>query len=891
MNPYRTVKAGLRSLLRRDIVSRELDEELSHFEDLDTEERMRAGVPAVEARRAARLLVGGTSTRERVVDAGWEAHVQRFWNDIRHGSRSLLRNPAFSTVAVLTLGLGIGANTAMFSIVNAVMLRPLPYREPNHLALLFTSDTRRGLPREDTALPTIMDWKSQHRAFDDVAYFDARRVSVVGPAGDRTVMLRAYVSGNLFAALGVQPELGRTISSQDEAERAPVAVVSNTFWQRDLAAAPDVIGRVVRVDDPSRGAVITLRIIGVMPAEFYFPDKGTQLWVPASTLPSLDQQQGERFARDARQWTAVGRLARGVSVEDARRDLDQLAMRLTAAYPTSDPDFPGFSASVVPMLDYVADARTQTALWLLAGAVGVVLLVACANVANLLLARGTTRQGELALRRALGAGRARLVRQMITEDLLLVSIGAGLGVLLGVGGMALLRPSAARFVPRVEEMAVDWRVLVFAVSIAVLSALIFGLMPALRLSSVNAADTLRGGGRSTQTRRLKRQRNALITLECMLAVCLLAGAGLLLRSLVRLENVDPGFEAHGVVDARLVLPVEARSYMSHAALSAEARLAALDGLVSRLDALPGVESVGFIDDLFVSSARDATITVPGRPGTTGELVQSAVTPGLFETLHVPLRLGRYPQRGDAHSITVNEAFARSYFPKENPIGQSFCVGPFGDRTCFEIAGVVGDMRRQSLEQSAAPQYFVPYVPRMQGRVDMLVRVGESVTGIAAAIRRTAGASIPGVTVASVTTLDEELGDSGARRRFVAELLAIFAGLALALAAIGIFGMVVYAVSERTREIAVRTALGATTANVLRTIVADGMRQPLIGIALGVGVALGATRVLTSMLYGVSATDAATFTAVVILLVLVATLACLAAALKALRINLIEALRE
>ena len=888
MNLYRTLRAGLRSLVRREIVERELDDELRHFEEMDAEERMRTGVPPNEARHAARVRVGGVSTRERVIDGGWEAHVDRVWKDVRHGWRGLVRNPGFATVAVLTLALGIGANTAMFSVVNAVILRSLPYRDADRLTMLFTADARRGLEREETALPTIMDWRTQSRAFDDVAYFSAHRVSAIAPTGERTVTLRAYVSGNLFATLGAAPQIGRTISTRDQAERALVAVISHGFWQRQFAGAPDVIGKVLRLDDPATGGVLALTVIGVMPADFFFPNKHTYIWVPASTLPGFDSERGDRFTHASREWTAVGRLARGVDPDDARGDLGRLATRLTALYPAGDPDFPGFAASVVPMLDYVADARTQTALWLLLGAVGLVLLVACANVANLLLARGATRQGELALRRALGAGRARLVRQLITEDIVLVALGGGLGLLLGLWATRLLRAWAGPFVPRVDEMTVDWRVLLFAGGIATLSAFVFGLIPALRLSSGQAADALRGdGSRGTATLRLKRQRGTLVMLECALAVCLLAGAGLLLRSLLLLEDVNPGFDPNGVLAARLVLPMDTVTRV-------DARLQQLNDLTSRLDALPGVQSVGFIDDMFISHAVDASITIPGRPGTIGELVQSAVTPGFFETLRVPLRLGRYPERTDAsramQSVSINEAFAKRYFPNENPIGRRFCTGPAGTAKCYEIVGVLGDMRRQSLEKAAVPQYFVLYLPRAQGRVDMLVRVGEAAHGVETAVRRVAAAAFPGITVASLTTLDQELGDFGAQRRFLAGLLTMFAALALVLAAVGIFGVVLYSVSERRREIGVRMALGATAHDVLRAVVLDGMRQPLLGIAIGVAVALAATHVLRSLLFGVNATDAATFAAVVILLVSVAGVACLAAALRAVRIDPVDALR-
>ena len=486
----KSLTAGFRALFRRETVNQELHDELRHYLDLAVAEKMRDGMTREAAERAARIEMGGIEpTKERVRHGGWEATVETLWQDLHYGVRGLRRAPAFTTIAVTTLALGIGANTAMFSVVNAVMLRPLPYRNAGKLAMIWTDDTRRGLHREKTAYSTITDWRAQSRAFIQIAFFSTERTATIGndAAIGRQRTRDALVSANLFPVLGTTPLFGRVISTEDEANRALVAVISYSLWQQRFGGAADVLGKPLVADDLSKGGIRTFTVIGVMPPEFYFPDKLTQFWVPATTYWRFTRESGERFESWARRWTSIGRLTDGASIEDARVDLNRIGKQLAVTNPSTITDFPGFGTTVAPMLDFVTGTSLQTSLWVLLAAVGMVLLVACANVANLFLARGATRQREFAVRRALGAGRGRLVRQLVAESLVLAAAGGATGVLLAMWGTRTLAKFAAAYVPRIDEISVDGSVLFFAGAISVAAGVAFSLAPALHASSTDAA--------------------------------------------------------------------------------------------------------------------------------------------------------------------------------------------------------------------------------------------------------------------------------------------------------------------------------------------------------------------------------------------------------------------
>ena len=931
MSIVRALRAGVRALIRKEEVARELDDELRDYIARATEEKMRAGLSQEAAERAVCVEMGGVeATKERVRAGTWEATVETLWQDVRFAARGLRRNPGFTIVAVLTLALGIGANAAMFSVVNAVMLRPLPYRDANRLVLIWTDDARRGLHRERTAYRTITDWTSANRSlrvFDDLAFFTTQRVAPIpdDPLLGRGRARSGLVSANLFSVLGVAPLLGRPLTRADEEERAPVVVISHSFWQRWFDGASDVIGRRLVIDDASKGGLSRLTVVGVMPRGFYFPDKITDMWTPATTYWRFDRESSERFSAWARRWTAVGRLSPGVSLARARNDLARLGQRLTTSYPSTARDFPGFGTTLLPVLDSIAGESLQSALWLLLAATGLVLLVACANVANLLLARGASRQHEFALRRALGGGRGRLVRQLAAENLVLAGVGAIPAIAIAAWTTRILGAAAAAYVPRIDEIAVDARVLLFALGAATAAAFLFGGLPALRLSSVDPHHALKegGNGRAAGSVRQRTSRGWLLLAECALAIVLLAGAGLLLRSLNRLQSVDPGFDPRHVLTMRLELPSEVAPNDSAAPSRSESERARgreqeMQTLLTRLSSMPSVSGVGFIDDLFIGGQGNESITIPGRSTMAGgELNEGSATPALFAALGVQLLRGRWLTREDGlqkiralwapvladvpltekerraipEPVVVNETFVRRFFPGEDPIGKRFCVDPTGKTYWYGIVGVVGDMHRQGLDRTPIPEYFGPYLPRPNGRADLVVRTAGDPLALAPSIRAEVARLLPSVAIASVSTADAQLGEFIAQRRLQTWLLSAFAAVALSLAAIGIFGLVHYSAAARTREMGIRLALGARPLDVITLVIVEGLRMPLLGIALGLAGAGILTRVMSHLLYGVTSTDAMTFAGVAALFAVVATLACYVAARRAGDVDPVEALRH
>ena len=659
MSLLRTITSGLRTLFRKEEVERDLDDEVTQYVEAATQAHMRAGLSRQAAERAARIDVGGVeTTKETVRSSGWDATVETVLRDVRYAARGLVRNPGFTIVVLLTLTLGIGVNTVMFSVVNAVMLRPLPYRDAGRLALVWTDDARRSLHEENTAFATIIDWRNESRTFDGIAFYSAGRMTLSGSAG-RERSRGAFVSGNLFSVLGVSPMRGRGIAINDETSAERVVVISHSLWLRRFGADSSVIGKTLQIEENvSKDGPAAMHIIGVMPAGFYFPDKQTEIWTPATTYWRFRRESIERFAPWSRRWTAIGRLKPNVAVEEAQADLARIGKRLSVTYQTDQPDFPGFAPNVVPILDHVAGRNTQSALWVLLGAVMLVLLVACANVANLLLARGATRQQEFAIRRAIGAARSRLVRQLVVESMLLAIVGGAGGVLLAVVGTRALAVVAAGRVPRIDEISIDTRVLLFAALVSLVAGIVFGVVPALRVSRTDASESLKAG-RQAGSVHIRRTRGLLIVAECALAMVLLTGAGLLLQSLNRVRSIAPGFDPSRVLIVRVEFPHEAppaaeeRTQTSRVeAARARGREQTMNDMLARVAALPGVEGVGITDDMFVTGQGNTSITIPGHPTDSlgdGELNDGTVTPELFSTMRVPLRRGRYLTRDDAQT--------------------------------------------------------------------------------------------------------------------------------------------------------------------------------------------------------------------------------------------------
>jgi putative ABC transport system permease protein len=906
-----SLRYGLRRLLSPRRSERDLTDEVQHLLEMTADEYIRRGMPRDEALRRARLDFGGVeSVKEQLRTTGWESVVDSVWRDVRYAARGLVRNPIFTLVVTATLALGIGANTAMFSVLNAVMLRPLPYRDASRLLLLWTDDIKRGLHNESTAYATIADWQRLNQAFEEIAYFNAGRATIGrGPTGERT--RAAAISGNLFHVVGATPALGRTITEDDARTKAPVAVISHALWTQRFGARPDVIGTTMVIDEwQGKDGSGDITIVGVMPPAFYFPDRATTIWTPATTYWRWDRESTERFESWARRWTGIGRLRPHMSIDDARADFARIGDYLSQGASSLVPDFPGFAVTATPVLDAIIGTSLPRALTLLMGAVILVLLVACANVAHLVLARGAARQQELLMRRALGASRWRLIRQQLVESALLGAIGGAAGAALAIGLARVITTLAAQRIPRLDEGAIDVRVLTFVAAATVMSVFVFGLFPAVRATNAERF-------------RARRPRGFLLLAECALAVIILVSAGLLLRSLALLHAVDPGFDPSRAVMARIQFPGEPPTAANRAISNsdrARRREQVQQALLERVTSLPDVEAAGYIDDLYVSGQGHASIAIPGTDVSAiapGELHEGSVSPDLFSTLAVPLHAGRYLRREDglrkitalwspipsrdlsleekaqraiAEPALVNDAFVKRYFAGRDPIGQRFCIDPLAKTYCYEIVGVVGDMHRQGLERAAIPQYFGPYIAQPSGRADLVVRTRGTPLAAVPSIKDAIASTVPDALVAQVSAAADGLSDFSAQRSLQTMLFTSFAVLALCLAAIGVYGMVHYAVAQRTREIGVRMAIGARPRDVFLRVIADGLRWPVIGIAIGLAAAAAVTQTMAHLLFGIDPSDLITFGAAAATLLAAALAASYAPAHRATKIDPVTALR-
>ena len=795
-------------------------------------------------------------------------------NDIRYGVRMMRKRPGFAAVVVLTLALGIGANTAIFSAVNAVLLKPLPYRNAERLVWV-AGNVRGGTSRASVSPPDYLDYRAQNTVFEEFAASTSVpfNVNLTG-AGEPERLAGSLVTANYFRAFGVAPALGRAFGAEEErAAPAPVAVLSDGLWRRRFGADPSVVGKVLTLD----GKAVT--VVGVAPPEFQYPS-GAELWLP------LDFDQPDMKIRPAHFLRPIGLLKPGVTIEQARAETDLIARRLEEQYPESNARW---SLNLVPLQEQVIGGF-GTSLWVLLGAVGFVLLIACANVSNLMLARAAGRRRELALRTALGASRWRVVRQQLTESVLLSVAGGAAGLLLAAWGVDVLAALGAGDIPRSREIGVDGRVLAFTVALSVLTGIAFGLLPALRASRPNLNEVLKDAGRGSSGPGRGRVRSALVVAEIALALTLLAGAGLLIKSFVGLRHVNPGFDPAHVLTLRVDL---ARSRYT----KPEQAAAFFDQLQRRVAGLPGVEAAGLVSELPLSGQpNDMYFSVAGRPPQTPDQKVTAdyrrVNQDYFRAMRIPVLRGRgfteQEVTSNARAVVVNETLARTFFPDEDPLGKHLVID-FGKAEEYEIVGVAGDVLHRSLEGDV---YQMMYVPTLRiGGTNLVVRTTSSdPTALASAVRAEVAAIDKDQPVSSVRTMEEVVAGSVAQQRFRTFLLAAFACVALLLAGVGIYGVIAYSVTHRTHEIGIRMALGAQTRDVLRMVVGQGMVLALAGVGCGLLAAFGLTRVLSSLLFGVTATDAWTFAAVSLLIVAVSFLACLLPARRATKVDPMVALR-
>jgi putative ABC transport system permease protein len=794
--------------------------------------------------------------------------------DVRYGLRVLLKNPGFTLVAALTLALGIGANTAIFSVVNAVLLRPLPFPRPDELVVAEEVNGKTGETFPSASLADFFDWKSQSRSFEGLAAYSPWPITLFG--GDRPeVVPSALVTDEFFQNLRVQPLLGRAFAPEEfEGVGARVVVLSHRLWQRRFGGDAGVIGKQLAVEQGS------LTVVGVMPPDFKLP-ASAEAWTPAG------RGNGLTNLRTARIFQTVARLKPGVTQAEAEAEMRTIAARLAAQYPEADANW---SVRLVSLREtLVGDVRL--ALWILFGAVGLVLLIACANVANLLLARATTRHREVAIRAALGASRWRIMRQLLVESLLLSGAGGALGVLMAqwcVGAILWLVPADLRF-PRIEEAHVDTQVLGFTCAVALLAGLALGLIPGLRASRPDLHESLKESVRSAGAgRRLRRARGAMVVGEVALTLVLLAGAGLLLRSLLKLERVELGFDQEGL----LVVPLSA-SMAKYG--EPQARAAYFESLAERARGAPGVESVATASCPPMMYTMYFPFSVEGQanPNEVPQAWYNAVSPNYFALMRIPVLEGRGfadADRGAHYVAVINETMRRLYFAGQDPVGKRLTLSYLNTPLTLEVVGVVRDIKQESLAAPASAQIYVSYLQVPWFSTALVVRAKGDPAAALASVGRAVREADPAQTATGAKTMGQLLYDSAAQPRFYSLLLGAFAALALVLAGVGIYGVISYAVAQRTQEIGIRMALGAQAGDVLRLVVGQGMAWVLAGVAAGLASAFALTRVMKSLLYEVGAGDPATFFGVTALLTAVALLACYLPARRATKVDPMVALR-
>lgn len=874
-------------IFHRGQCEREFAEELASHLHMHIEDNLRAGMSPEEARRVALINLGGVAqTQELYREQRGVPMLETLFQDIRFGLRMLRKNPGFSLIAMLTLSLGIGANTAIFSVVNAVVLRPLPYKEPQQLALLWTDNVRQNLHEVGVPYVFFEAWSKQSKSFSELAVCSRSNAVRLGNTEGTERVEGALVSASFFSVMGVSPVLGRGFSDEEEVRGSRVVVLSYELWQRQFGAAADALGKTIEINGQRS------LVVGVMPASFQFPAKDVQLWEPVSVLANWAQIKSYPYSHF---WRVIGRLKTGVTWTQAQAEMNAIGKELERTYP-ADPQLPysiSYGVNVVPLSLQLIDKNARLLLWILFGAVGFVLLIAAANVANLFWVRGMARQREFATRLALGAGRVRLVRQLLTESGLLAVLAGILGIAWAALALKAIIAFGPSSIPRLDEIRLDARVLAFTLVVSLLTGLLFGLLPAWKLLRRNPNESLKEGGRGMSSSRTDRRvRNLLVITEFALALVLLTGAGLLVRSFLHIQSLDPGFNPAHVLTLKLEYP---RSQND------EQTLLFYRQVRERVAALPGVRAVGLINELIIEKTPDDIVTIEDHPAAPSEqLWDDCVSPGYFQAMGTPLRQGRFfTEQDDRNALRVaiiNETMARRFWPGADPLGKRFKFGnKAADEPWLTVVGVVADMRRQGLEKEVIAQAFVPHSqspgPGMLRGMNLIVRTDTDPLSLATAVRQEIRSIDKTVPLFGLTTLERQLEELIARRRFQTLLLAFFSTLALLLAGLGVYGLLHYSVVQRTQEIGIRMALGATAGDVQRLLLGQGLALAAAGIACGLMGALGLTQTLGSLLHGVTATDPVTFIAVPCLLLAVACLASYLPARRATKVDPLVALRH
>jgi putative ABC transport system permease protein len=819
--------------------------------------------------------------------------MHKLFHDLRYGARMLLKNPGITSVVILALALGIGANTAIFSVVNAVLLRPLPYPESDRL--VFLSESSKAMDEISISYPNFSDWRNQSQAFENIGVYNRNSYNLVGD-GEPERILTAQASADLFSALRVQPAIGRLFTNEeDKPGGTPVVVLGYGLWQRRFGGQPDILNKQLNFNNKS------FTVIGVMPQSFQYPSR-VEMWVPVGQLSGDPnwQQRGNHPGL-----YGVARLKPGVTLEQARAEMNNIAANLERQYPNSNS---GNGVIVQPMLEvFVSNVRPT--LWVLFAAVGFVLLIACANIANLLLARAGARQKEMAIRAAMGAGRWRIARQLLTESVLLALIGGTLGLLIARWGIELILYISPNAIPRSREISLDWRVLAFTVGVAFVTGILFGLVPALQASIVDVHETLKETGRGVSRRHWL--RSSLVVVEVATTLVLLIGAGLMIRSFSRLQSVNPGFSYEHLTSFTISVPQ--KKYPTE-----EQRGQFFTRLLENIRGLPGVEAVAAASGLPLGNNGWQTgFIVDGKPipprDQTPLMEACLVTPDYFSTMNIPLQRGRYFNDRDDRSwiagrdlsklnegergiagvnvIVIDEEFARRYWPGEDAVGKRVRLGNRPEAPLLTVVGVVGRVKMEGLSQdSKRVQGYFSFAQMPFSGMTVIAKGTSDPNQLVASMRQQVRNVDPDQPIYNVRTMNEIRSDSVAPERLNLTLLTIFAGIALVLAIVGIYGVMSYSVTQRTHEIGIRMAIGARPRDVFRMVIGHGMMLTLIGVAFGLVGAFRLTRLMATMLFGVEPTDPATFAVIAILLTLVALLACYLPSRRATKVDPVISLR-
>jgi predicted permease len=874
------LRIRIRGLFFRSKMNDEPQTEQQFHQERAGQENDISGMSSEERRSAALRITGGV---EEAGEESWSARgvriMEELWQDLRYGARMLIKSPGFTTVAVVTLALGIGANSAIFSVIDALLLRQLPYRDPDKLVQVWETDVKRSDNEISASYPNFADWRDQNHVFEQIAAYSGEGFILTGTADPERIQ-GAIVSPSFFPMLGVKPIVGRVfLPEEDHPNKVFSAVISERLWRRRFNSDPQIIGKTIGVEDESYtviGVVAGVTDLNEMPND-------TELWLPISFGAALDNRRGHYL-------NVMARLKPGVTGEQAQANIDYIAGSLATQYPEANKDH---GLRLVPLQEQIV-GDFKLALLVLLGAVALVLLIASANVANMLLARAGSRRREIAIRIALGAGRLRLIRQLLTESLLLSILGGGIGLLLALYGVYLLVTFGPADLPRAKEIAVDGSVLGFTLAVSLLTGVIFGLAPALQASRPDLNETLKDSGRSsTGGAGHRRVRSLLVVSEIALSLVLLVGAGLLMRSFLKLQAVDPGFNPQNSLVGRISLI--GPKYEIEASV-----IASYDQFLDKIKSLPGVQSAAIRSYTPIAADEgyaNKRIKVEGRlvdPANRPLAFYNCVSPDLFHTMGIPIQRGRPFDKQDVKTaqkvIIINETLARRDFPGQDPLGKRITskANP-QEEDWATVVGIVKDTKPRALDGAPVAEMYVPFAQEPDSSMAFIIRTTIKPEGIIAAVRHTAQ-SLDNQPVYDIRTLESVMSEAIAKPSFRTFLLGVFALAALILAMVGIYGVMSYSIAQRTHEIGIRMALGAQSSDVLKLVIGYGMTLAFVGIGIGLVASFALTRVMSQLLFGVKPTDPLTFTVIVLLLSGVALLACCFPARRAMKVDSIIALR-